>query len=262
MPDTSTTTSTSTTSAANAQSPKTEWTLAPIGFIRSCYQEKFGIPRQPGLATSARARLELHGLSNCLEAVVGLEQFSHIWLQFLFHQTAAEGWRPTVRPPRLGGDKRLGVFATRSTHRPNPLGLSLVKLEGVHQHKGQVWLELSGIDLLDGTPVVDIKPYLPWADSQPEAQAGFAPEPPVTIAVYWTKQALTQCQMIAKQLNQPFQQLVEEVLAQDPRPAYLKRRPRTDYGLLLWHYNVRWRVKDDGFEVFAIEPCTCESIRP
>ncbi len=228
-------------------------TLEPIGVIRSCYQEKFGIPRQPGLTISARAQLELHGACNCPEAVVGLEQFSHIWIQFVFHQTLAEGWRPTVRPPRLGGEKRLGVFATRSTHRPNPLGLSLVKLESIHHEKGQVWLELSGIDLLDGTPVIDIKPYLPWADSQPDATAGFAPEPPETITVSWTEAALLQCRQAGQQLGQPFQQLVEEVLSQDPRPAYLKKRPREDYGVLLWGYNVRWKVKEEGFEVFSID---------
>ncbi len=229
------------------------WTMEPVGFIRSCYQEKFGIPRQPGLATSARARLELCGPSNCPEAVIGLEQFSHIWIQFVFHQTEAEGWRPTVRPPRMGGDKRMGVFATRATHRPNPLGLSLVKLEGVHHHKGQVWLELSGMDLLDNTPVIDIKPYLPWADSQSDAKAGFAPEPPTTVPVTWTAESLAQCQTIGQQLGQPLQQLIEEVLAQDPRPAYLKKRPREDYGVLLWQHNVRWKVKGDSFEVFAIE---------
>ena len=228
-------------------------TLEPIGFIKSCYQEKFGIPRQPGLASSARAKLTLTGSCNCPEAVVGLEQFSHIWIQFLFHQTQKDGWRPTVRPPRLGGEKRVGVFATRSTHRPNPLGLSLVKLEGIHQHKGQVWLELSGIDLLDGTPVVDIKPYLPWADSQPKATAGFAPEPPTIIPVSFTAETELVCSRITQQLGQPFEQLITEVLSQDPRPAYLKRRSREEFGVLLWGYNVRWKVKPEGFEVFAID---------
>ncbi|CAM3696834.1 tRNA (N6-threonylcarbamoyladenosine(37)-N6)-methyltransferase TrmO [Parendozoicomonas haliclonae] len=229
-------------------------TLEPVGFIRSCYQEKFGIPRQPGLATSARAELHLHGPCNCPEAVVGLDKFSHIWIQFVFHQTQSEGWRPTVRPPRLGGEKRLGVFATRSTHRPNPLGLSLVKLEGIQHRKGQVILELSGIDLLDGTPVVDIKPYLPWADSQPEATAGFAPDVPVTVPVLWTEDARQISESISAKIGQPFQQLVEEVLGQDPRPAYLKKRDREDFGVLLWDYNVRWKVRPEGFEVFAIEP--------
>nr|WP_283777857.1 tRNA (N6-threonylcarbamoyladenosine(37)-N6)-methyltransferase TrmO [Sansalvadorimonas sp. 2012CJ34-2] len=228
-------------------------TVQPVGFIRSCYREKFGIPRQPGLATSARARLELSGACNCLEAVNGLGDFSHIWVQFLFHGTQAEGWRPTVRPPRLGGDKRVGVFATRSTHRPNPLGLSVVKLEGIHQDNGQVWLELSGIDLLDGTPVVDIKPYLPWADSVTEATSGFAPEPPENHPVLFTDEALEQCRQYQQQTGHPFQQLIMELLSQDPRPAYLKKRSRSDYGVRLWGCNIRWRVTEKGFEVFSIE---------
>ncbi|WP_281648690.1 tRNA (N6-threonylcarbamoyladenosine(37)-N6)-methyltransferase TrmO [Parendozoicomonas sp. Alg238-R29] len=228
-------------------------TITPVGIIRSCYREKFGIPRQPGLAASARARLVLTGKSNCPEAVAGLEAFSHLWIQFLFHQTQNDGWRPTVRPPRLGGTKRVGVFATRSTHRPNPLGLSLVKLEGIHQKNAQVWLELSGIDLLDQTPVVDIKPYLPWADSVDSAEAGFAPTEPDDHPVWFTDQALELCHHYEEKNGQPLQQLIVEVLSQDPRPAYLKKRLREDYGILLWEYNIRWRVTETGFEVFAIE---------
>ena len=236
-----------------ATEPCYSLTCEAIGFIRSCYQEKFGIPRQPGLATSARAELYLTGPCHCPEAVAGLEQFSHIWIQFVFHQTRAEGWRPTVRPPRLGGKKRLGVLATRSPHRPNPLGLSLVKLETIRQQQGQVVLELSGIDLLDGTPVLDIKPYLPWADNRPDGHWGFAPEAPVTVPVSWDEQARRQCQQIAQHTGQPFQQLVEEVLSQDPRPAYLKKHQGKEYGVRLWGYNVRWRVNQEGFHVFAIE---------
>ena len=234
--------------------PDHSCTLEPVGIIRSCYQEKFGIPRQPGLATSARAKLELMGECNCPEAVAGLDAFSHIWVQFLFHKTQSDGWRPTVRPPRLGGEKRMGVFATRSTHRPNPLGLSLVKLEGIHQKSGQVWLELSGIDLLDKTPVIDIKPYLPWADSVDNAQAGFAPEAPENTSVSFTEQALQDCYRYEQKSDQPLTTLIQEVLTQDPRPAYLKKRPRKAYGVLLWEYNIRWRITETGFEVFAIEP--------
>ena len=229
------------------------YTLDPIGVIHSCYKEKFGIPRQPGLASHARARIQLTGACNCPEAVAGLEQFSHIWVQFLFHQTLAQGWRPTVRPPRLGGEKRMGVLATRSTHRPNGLGLSLVKLDGIVQKQGQVWLELSGTDLLDGTPVVDIKPYLPWADSAEHAQAGFAPEPPATTSVSFTPGALRQCAQYQQHTGYPLEPLIVEVLSQDPRPAYLKKRPREDYGVRLWDCNIRWRVTEEGFEVFAVD---------
>ncbi|MTI13777.1 tRNA (N6-threonylcarbamoyladenosine(37)-N6)-methyltransferase TrmO [Sansalvadorimonas verongulae] len=235
------------------------YTLQPVGIIRSCYQEKFGIPRQPGLATSARAKLELSGACNCPEAVAGLDAFSHIWVQFLFHETQGAGWRPTVRPPRLGGEKRMGVFATRATHRPNPLGLSLVKLEKICQKNGQVWLELSGIDLLDNTPVVDIKPYLPWADAIDNARAGFAPEAPDNTPVCFTEQAREECKRFELSSGHPLESLIQEVLTQDPRPAYLKKRPRKEYGVLLWDYNIRWRIieineaGDTGFEVFSIE---------
>ena len=147
----------------------------------------------------------------------------------------------------------MGVFATRSTHRPNPLGLSVVKLAGIRQEKGQVWLDLAGIDLLDGTPVVDIKPYLPWADSVEQATSGFAPEPPENHPVTFTDQALQQCHRYQQQSGHPFKQLIMEVLSQDPRPAYLRKRPRSEYGVRLWDCNIRWQVTDSGFEVFSVE---------
>lgn len=149
-----------------------------LGIIRSPYKEKFAIPRQPGLVKSARARLELLPPYDQPDVLRGIEQFSHLWLSFVFHQTMAQGWHPTVRPPRLGGNERVGVFATRSTFRPNPLGLSVVELHGVGRERGKLWLELGAVDLLDGTPVVDIKPYIPYADSLPDARGGFAPEAP------------------------------------------------------------------------------------
>ncbi|WP_040095556.1 tRNA (N6-threonylcarbamoyladenosine(37)-N6)-methyltransferase TrmO, partial [Aeromonas australiensis] len=149
-----------------------------LGIIRSPYKEKFAIPRQPGLVKSARARLELLPPYDQPDVLRGIEQFSHLWLSFVFHQTMAQGWHPTVRPPRLGGNERVGVFATRSTFRPNPLGLSVVELHGVGRERGKLWLELGAVDLLDGTPIVDIKPYVPYADSLPDARGGFAPDAP------------------------------------------------------------------------------------
>ncbi|MGL4678266.1 MAG: tRNA (N6-threonylcarbamoyladenosine(37)-N6)-methyltransferase TrmO, partial [Plesiomonas shigelloides] len=158
-------------------SPET-LTLTPIGVIQSPYKEKFAVPRQPGLVQDGNGELRLLPPYNQPDAVRGLEQFSHIWLVFVFHQTQEQGWRPTVRPPRLGGNERLGVFATRSTFRPNPIGLSKVELRGIKVHGGEVYLELGSLDLVDGTPILDIKPYLPYVDSEPEARAGFAQEAP------------------------------------------------------------------------------------
>ena len=134
--------------------------VTPVGFVRSCFKEKFAIPRQPQLAPAARGVLELLAPFDQAQAIEGLEQVSHVWLLFLFHQALESQPRLKVRPPRLGGNQSVGVFATRSTHRPNGIGQSVVKLEKVEP--GRLWL--SGIDLLDGTPVLDIKPYVPYAD--------------------------------------------------------------------------------------------------
>ena len=144
-----------------------------IGVIRSPYKEKFAVPRQPGLVKSCSGELHLLPPYNQADAVRGLEAFSHLWVLFVFHQTMEGGWRPTVRPPRLGGNARMGVFATRSTFPPNPIGMSLVELRGVRCHKEHVILELGGLALVDGTPVVDVKPYLPFAESLPDARASY-----------------------------------------------------------------------------------------
>ena len=148
--------------------------ITPIAYIRSDFQEKFGIPRQSGLVEALRAEVVFAPEYQVPEAVRGLEDFSHIWLIWEFSQARREGWSPTVRPPRLGGNRRLGVFATRAPFRPNALGLSAVRLEAVEPDtpRGPV-LHVSGADLLDGTPIYDIKPYIPYADAIPEASGGF-----------------------------------------------------------------------------------------
>ena len=152
--------------------------MNPIGYISSPYKEKFAVPRQPGLVQDGGGQLILHTPYNHPDAVRGLEQFSHLWLLFVFHQTAQQGWHPLVRPPRLGGNAKIGVFATRSTFRPNPIGMSLVELKKVNAENQSVILELGSLDLVDGTPILDIKPYLPFAESRPNAIAGFAQEAP------------------------------------------------------------------------------------
>ncbi len=150
-----------------------------IGVIRSPYKEKFAVPRQPGLVKSACGELHLIAPYNQADAVRGLEAFSHLWVLFVFHQTMDGGWRPTVRPPRLGGNARMGVFATRSTFRPNPIGMSLVALKSIECRKESVILKLGSLDLVDGTPVVDIKPYLPFAEALPDAAASYAQQAPI-----------------------------------------------------------------------------------
>ncbi|CRN05000.1 tRNA-Thr(GGU) m(6)t(6)A37 methyltransferase TsaA [Pseudomonas sp. URMO17WK12:I10] len=211
-------------------------TVAPVGIVRSCFKEKFAIPRQPQLAPAARGVLELLPPFDQAEAVEGLEQVSHVWLLFLFHQALEEKPRLKVRPPRLGGNKSMGVFATRATHRPNGIGQSVVRLEGVEPGR----LLLSGIDLLDGTPVLDIKPYVPYADSVEGAHNHMASGAPVAITVQWADSALPQAREHALRLGEPLVALIEQCLAQDPRPAYQVPVAERVYGVKFWDVQVRW----------------------
>jgi len=225
-----------------------------IGVIRSPYKEKFAVPRQPGLVKAVGGELHLLEPYNQSDAVRGLEGFSHVWLLFVFHQTMEGGWRPTVRPPRLGGNARMGVFATRSTFRPNPIGMSLVELKEIRCEKNQVILQLGGLDLVDGTPVVDIKPYLPFAEALPQARAGYAQDAPAAdMPVFFTDEV--QAQLVKLEKRYPsLGQFICEVLAQDPRPAYRKEEdPGKSYAVWLLDFNVRWRVTERGSEVFALE---------
>ena len=211
-------------------------TVSPVGIVRSCFKEKFAIPRQPRLAPAARGVLELLPPFDQGDAVAGLEQVSHVWLLFLFHQALEDKPRLKVRPPRLGGNKSMGVFATRATHRPNGIGQSVVRLEGVEAGR----LLLSGIDLLDGTPVLDIKPYVPYADSIDDAVNQMACEAPEAIAVDWSEDALLQAHAHALRLGEPLVELIEQCLAQDPRPAYQVPPAERVYGVKLWDVQVRW----------------------
>lgn len=217
-------------------------TLHPIGYITSsCFQEKFAIPRQPLLAPAARGRLVLLPPYDKAEAVQGLEEVSHIWLLFLFHQVQEKTIpRLKVRPPRLGGNRSLGIFATRSTHRPNGIGQSVVRLDQVQAGE----LLVSGIDLLDGTPILDIKPYVPYADCLPEARNNWAGQPPATIEVQWTTQARQQVRQHAERLQEPLEELIRQCLAQDPKPAYQQPDPHRIYGVRLWDTDVRWHYPE------------------
>jgi len=220
--------------------------VTPIGIIHSCFKEKFAAPRQPGLVPAALAQVELHLPYNQADAVAGLEEFSHIWLTFAFHQTAQQGWKPKVRPPRLGGNKKLGVFATRSTFRPNPLGLSLVKLESIDTSNGVI-LHVSGADLIDQTPILDIKPYLPWVESIPGAKSGFASDDQVLqLPIYYSEQAQG-----ALSSRPELAELIEQVLLHDPRPAY-QQDPERIYGCNIADINLRWQVGLHQIDVVEI----------
>lgn len=218
------------------------YNVTPVGFVRSCFKEKFAIPRQPQLAPAARGVLELVAPFDQGEAVQGLEQVSHVWLLFLFHLALEDKPRLKVRPPRLGGNQSMGVFATRATHRPNGIGQSVVKLDKVEA--GRLWL--SGIDLLDGTPVLDIKPYVPYADVIAEATNQIASSAPALIPVQWQDAALLQAREHALRLSEPLVELIEQCLAQDPRPAYQLPAPERRYGARFWDVDVRWHYPQAG----------------
>ena len=222
------------------------FTVTPIGIIHSCFKEKFATPRQPGLVPAALAQIKLHAPYNQADTVAGLEEFSHIWLSFIFHHTAGQGWKPKVRPPRLGGNKKMGVFATRSTFRPNPLGLSLVKLESIDTSNG-VTLHVSGADLIDQTPILDIKPYLPWVESIAHAKSGFASDDQtLQLPIYYSAQAQS-----ALSERPALKELIEQVLHHDPRPAY-QQDPERIYGCNIADINLRWQVVLDHIQVVEI----------
>lgn len=232
----------------------------PIGIVHSCFSQKFGVPRQPQLATVAQGWIDILPDYAYPEAFRGLDGFSHIWVHFIFHQTQHEGWRPTIRPPRLEGKKRFGVFATRSTHRPNPLGMSVVRLTQLEiqsstpSQPSLIRLHIQGIDLVDQTPVVDIKPYLPYADALPHASSGFAPLPELNQwSVYFEEEILEDLENYEKKTNHPLQQLIIQVLSQDPRPPYLKKTTYRRHGVVLWDVNVVWESRGDAFWVYALE---------
>lgn len=227
-----------------------QFTFDAIGVIHSPFKEKFGIPRQSGLMSAAQAQLELLPPYDRDEAVRGLDGFSHLWLTFVFHGVRQGDWSPTVRPPRLGGNQRLGVFATRSTHRPNPIGLSVVELTAIKREQGRLMLELRGADLMDGTPVLDIKPYVPYVDNVPTARAGFAdgaPQPRLRVSFAPEADAVCAAQ---PQLRE----FIVQMLQYDPRPPY---RGEEDagriYGVRVFDGNVRFVVAGDAAHVIAIE---------
>ncbi len=233
-----------------------DYTFTPIGIIHSCFKEKFGIPRQPGLVPLATAELELLPPYNREEALRGLDGFSHIWITFVFHGTMAGGWKPTVRPPRLGGNKRIGVFATRSTFRPNPIGLSAVRLTGIAKRKNGLFLELAGVDLLDQTPVLDIKPYLPYSDIIEEATGGFAPSPPEEdITVHFSGEAeaaLAEREMRGGTHLRPF---IVQMLGSDPAPAYrsASQNAGRSFGARVFDLDIRWEINGKALLVTAVE---------
>ncbi|MDJ0738860.1 MAG: tRNA (N6-threonylcarbamoyladenosine(37)-N6)-methyltransferase TrmO [Gammaproteobacteria bacterium] len=225
--------------------------IEPVALVRSPFHEKFAVPRQSGLAPSARGEVVLLPPFDDPATLDGLDGFSHVWLTFQFDRCAGQGWRPRVRPPRLGGNREVGVWASRSPFRPNGLGLSAVRLLEVVRAP-EAKLRVAGLDLLDATPVFDIKPYLPYADAIADASGGYAPTPPEAVLdVRFTPTA--QAALAAADDGTALRALIVDVLTLDPRPAYRPDvEPDRVYGALLAGHDVRWRVDGRGAEVLDV----------
>ena len=215
----------------------TNFSIRPIATLRTPFAGKFGVPRQSGLVEEALGTVEFLPEFNRADFVRGLESFSHIWLVTVFHQSPPWDGKATVRPPRLGGNERLGVFATRSPNRPNPIGLSLVSLVKIETEPRLV-LHVAGVDAVDGTPVLDIKPYLPWCESRGDARSDWAGAAPVLREAEQVMIPATICDALGKD-----EQLIRQLLRLEPQPAYQETAERT-YGMTVAGWNVKWRTDD------------------
>lgn len=219
--------------------------IKPIAFIKTPFTQKFGIPRQSLRAESAEGTISVESEFCDENAFSGLEKFSHIWLIFDFSEAHREKWSPTVRPPRLGGNKRVGVFATRSPFRPNNLGLTVCRLLKIYKDNGKILLKVSGIDLLNGTPIYDIKPYIPYADSIPEAEGSFAEsEKSHKLNIIISEELKS---LIPKNIMS----VAAECLSEDPRPSY--HSDGKEYTMRLYDYDFTFFVEKENLTVKKIE---------
>jgi tRNA-Thr(GGU) m(6)t(6)A37 methyltransferase TsaA len=228
--------------------------ITPIATVHTPFKEKFGIPRQSVLIRYAEALLTFNPPYDNPAAFTGLEGFSHLWLQFGFHKNIRDQFKPSVRPPRLGGNQSIGVFSTRSSFRPNSLGLSLVELQAIKIDNGSVSLVISCPDLLDGTPIYDIKPYVEYSDRPAHPSCGFAdaaPEPVLDVAfaseaedVIRNHPRLDEC----KQLDR----FIEELIKQDPRPAYHQANKERTYRMRIFDLEIEWQVEQKTAHIIKV----------
>ncbi len=232
-----------------------------IGQLSTPFREKFGVPRQSLMMTEARGVLKLNPDPNYPAALRHLEQFSHIWLVFVFHKNLDKPWHPLIETPRLDAQERMGVFATRSPHRPNPIGMSALKLDRIDfAAKDGIEIHLSGVDILDGTPVIDIKPYLPFADRIEEANSGWIQSTIQRYPVSFNAESLALIEQVASSEQAGIKELIEQMLAFDPRPTSQKKAaPLTSpssqgmkFAFRILNLDVRWQIIDGSIHVIEV----------
>jgi tRNA-Thr(GGU) m(6)t(6)A37 methyltransferase TsaA len=229
-----------------------QFTFDTIGIVHSCYKDKFAIPRQARLVTASTASIELLEPYNNIEVTRGLEDFSHLWLSFVFHRHVDKGWNTTVKPPRLDGKQRFGVFATRASFRPNPIGLSLVEMAGIEQQGARLFIHVKGADLLDQTPIIDIKPYIPYTDSLPEAKGGFTDQIKEELfEVEFSDDAQQDC-ILAQKKYPDIQTFIRQLLSLDHR-AYFYKKIEKVYSTKVYDYDLKWIIKDRKVEVVSLK---------
>ncbi|MGK5085514.1 tRNA (N6-threonylcarbamoyladenosine(37)-N6)-methyltransferase TrmO [Bdellovibrionota bacterium FG-1] len=233
----------------------------PIGTLKTCFTEKFGTPRQSMMIEEAKGVLKLKPNPEFRVALNHLEKFSHVWIIFTFHHHDEKGWRPTIRPPRTDAPRRVGVFASRSPHRPNPIGLSAVKLEKIDlDAPGGIEIHLGGVDLMDGTPVLDIKPYLPYADCFPHATAGWAEGDIPKYRVEFSPQSLSVMENASQAQYPRLQHLITEMLQWDPRPTSQRRAMPIEapenqgktFGFRILDFEIKWQIQNQGILVLLV----------
>ncbi len=225
----------------------TDIVIHPIARMRSDFPTKFGIPRQSGLVPELRSTIVFEPEFRNPDTLRGIEGYTHLWLIWQFSESVRQEWSPTVRPPRLGGNTRMGVFATRSPFRPNSLGLSCVRLLGIeHTDKNGTVIHVAGADLMDGTPIFDIKPYIPYSDSHPDASGGFTD----TAGEFLLKVDFPET--LLSILPEEKRDAAKAVLSHDPRPSY-QRKPERIYGINFAGYDIRFRVDGDVLTVQSVE---------
>lgn len=235
--------------------------FSAIAEMRTPFKDRFGVPRQPGLAQEAKGVIKFYEDPNLKTALKTLEQFSHLWIVFVFHDHGGKDWKPSIRPPRLGGKEKVGVLASRSPHRPNPIGISVVDIQKiVLEATGGPEIHVGGVDLIDGTPVLDVKPYIPYADSVPNANAGWAEAPIPKYSLDFSELALQQLGQLDPQGERKLKNLIQDVVELDPRPAFQKRKNPIGesasvglkYGIDILEFDVKYEITPTGILVTAI----------